>query len=349
MKKALLLFAITFLMGQLVFSQIHEHEDDFFEPQVGTLDRSDFSCGWGGEDIVNMKSFKSNAEAETVMNDIMSVLGLRPNYKIQAAKVPNAAAVVYGDQRYIYYNPKFISNVTEATNTNWASISIVAHEIGHHLNGHTLKAGGSQRNMEIEADEFSGFVLRKMGASLEDSQIAMRKLASPMGSKTHPGRDERLGAIERGWRSADSQISAYNRRNNVPTNRPTASTDTPTETAPTRTETSTPTTETTTSAPPAFAAYKVTLSSNPAKEYYITTRYNFVAIRDGKVNILGKLEETENERYPYKIDFDNEQIGDLLISRKGELVSLKGKAVGTLIRVSRQAQEVHSFLGISVQ
>ncbi|MEM9885772.1 MAG: hypothetical protein AAF849_07765 [Bacteroidota bacterium] len=359
MKKALLVLSILIYLSSFSFAQSHEghnHTIKAVPPEQGTFGSATFSCGWEGQDIINMKSFSSNAEAEAVMNDIMSVLGLRSNYKIQAAKVPNAAAVVYGDQRYIYYNPKFITNVTDATNTNWASISIVAHEIGHHLNGHTLKAGGSQRHMEIEADEFSGFVLRKMGASLAEAQIAMRRLASERGTATHPGRAERLSAIEKGWRSADAQIASYNRRTSVPSNEQ----NTPTESRPTE-DTSTvdaedtpstssnPSSTTRTPAPPAFAAYRISLRSNPSKEYYITTRYNFVAIRDGKVNILGKLAETENERYPYKIDFDNEQITDLLISRKGELYSMKGKVVGSLTRVRREQPAAHSFLGIEMQ
>ena len=133
MKKALLLLTITFSMVNLSLAQLHDHSNEHMPEQFGTHPEANFSCGWGGEDIINMKSFRSNAEAEAVMNDILSVLGLRPNYKIQAAKVPNAAAVVYGDQRFIYYNPKFMQNVTDATNTNWGSISIVAHELGHHL------------------------------------------------------------------------------------------------------------------------------------------------------------------------------------------------------------------------
>lgn len=334
----------------------HDHTSSTYEPhftqQEGTQPEVHFSCGWGGEDIVNTKSFRSNAEAEAVMNDILSVIGLRPNYSIQAAKVPNAAAVVYGDQRYIYYNPRFMTNVTASTNTNWGSISIVAHEIGHHLNGHTLKAGGSQRHMEIEADEFSGFVLRKMGATLAESQAAMRKLAGDRGTSTHPGKTERLMAIQKGWQSADQQITGYSRQMKVPSNTTTTASNEdnadPTTTDNT-TAAKTPSSPATATAAPAFAAYRVTLRSNPGKAYYITTRYNFVALRDDKVRILGKLVESSNERYPYKINFDNEQIGDLLISRKGELYSMKGSVVGSLARISRQPSlQGQSFLGVEL-
>ena len=58
------------------------------------------------------------------------------------------------------------------TNTSsWSNLSILAHEIGHHVNGHSLDLLLHQygeldlttlsdlRQMEIEADEFSGFVM----------------------------------------------------------------------------------------------------------------------------------------------------------------------------------------------
>ncbi|MEM1327301.1 MAG: hypothetical protein AAGI23_15165 [Bacteroidota bacterium] len=357
MKRVLLSLSMILSLSLPIYAQ-HNHNHDHtaadhephYATQAGTQPAAHFSCGWGGEPVINMKSFNSNAEAEAVMNDILSVIGLRANYSIQAAKVPNAAAVVYGDKRYIYYNPRFMTNVTESTNTNWGSISIVAHEIGHHLNGHTLKAGGSQRHMEIEADEFSGFVLRKMGATLAEAQIAMRKLAGDRGTSTHPGKTERLMAIEKGWRSADQQITGYSRQMKVPSNSGSNNNSSNTRANnTTASNSSSGSTATTATTAPAFAAYRVTLRSNPGKAYYITTRYNFVALRGDKVKILGKLVESSNDRYPYKIDFDNEQIADLLISRKGELYSMKGSIVGSLARISRQpAPQGHSFLGVDL-
>lgn len=355
MKKVMLSFAFIFIFTFSFYAQYdHEHETDAsYEPsfpeQRGTIEGASFSCGWYGESLINRKDFRSNAEAEAVMNDIMNVIGLRTNYTIQAAKVPNAAAVVYGDKRYIYYNPRFISNVTAATNTNWASISIVAHEVGHHLNGHTLIKGGSQRHMELEADEFSGFVLRKMGASLEEAQIAMRKLAGERGTSTHPGKTERLMAIQKGWQEADKQINGYQSQTTVPTTTTSTRQDQPVTTTPSDDNNASSTPDEVDEAPPAFAAYRVTLRSNPGKAYYITTRYNFVAIRGDKVNVLGSLEENNNERYPYKINFENEKIADLLISRKGELYSMKGSIVGSLARINRQpVPKGQSFLGVDV-
>jgi len=109
-----------------------------------------------------------------VIREITDAVGLKARFELRATReVDNAAAVVYDGKRYLLYNPAFLNSVNRAGHTDWAGISILAHEMGHHLNGHTLRAGGSQPADELEADEFSGFVLRKLGASLAQAQAAM--------------------------------------------------------------------------------------------------------------------------------------------------------------------------------
>jgi hypothetical protein len=98
-----------------------------------------------------------------------------------------------------------MERVRRTTNTDWSAISILAHEIGHHLQGHTLLRGGSRPEIELQADRYSGYVLQRMGASLDEAQIAMRNLGSQSGSATHPGRDARLAAIANGWVAARDQ------------------------------------------------------------------------------------------------------------------------------------------------
>ena len=146
-----------------------------------------------------MFTFRPDATADQMVFDIVYYSGLRPNFQVRAANVPNALARVENDQRFILYNPDFMKQVERATGTDWAAYSIMAHEIGHHLQGHTLQAGGSRPPIELEADEFSGFILARMDGTLEDSQAAMRRLASDQGSDTHPGKAQRLEAIRKGW------------------------------------------------------------------------------------------------------------------------------------------------------
>jgi hypothetical protein len=152
------------------------------------------------------------SDCRDMVAQIMKFTGLPQNFQVVEAPVPNAAAVILLDeqkvpQRVIAFNKDFMNIVRSATGGNaWAPISIMAHEIGHHLSGHTITPGGSQPPTELEADKFSGFVLYKMGASLQDAQTAMSKLVAegPDGS-THPGRSKRLSAIRDGWQQACEQ------------------------------------------------------------------------------------------------------------------------------------------------
>ena len=146
---------------------------------------------------------------------IMQFTGLPQNFDVMEAPVPNAAAVIVLDEqklprRVIAFNSEFMDVVSRATGGNaWAPVSIMAHEIGHHLSGHTITPGGSQPPTEQEADKITGFVLYKMGASLPDAQKAMASLVAegPDGA-THPGRGKRLAAIEEGWQQACVQQGA---------------------------------------------------------------------------------------------------------------------------------------------
>ncbi len=342
MKKAMLACLVVCQIA--FFATAQDGQIEIARRDISLSEHVHFNCGWGGEGMLHLKDFRTESEAITVMQDIISFTGLPANFKIQAAKVPNAAAVVYGDQRYVFYNPKFMQTVEESTNTNWASISILAHEIGHHLSGHTLKDGGSQPDMELEADEFSGYVLRKMGATLEEAQAAMRKLASPRPSATHPARDMRLVAIEKGWNKADAQIARYGGRTT-----PSTPTGTKVEQPPIANNTAPqPAQQETTNNSqvnhPAFAAYKVEIHKNPNVVYYISTSGAFVVLRSGRVNQLGKLMATNNEHYPYKIMFEDNQVGDLLVSRRGELYNSKTEIVGQLSRISRPKVQSFAFM-----
>lgn len=154
------------------------------------------------DDERDLPVFTSEETAQTLIASIMDVLGLEPNFKIKTANIPNVEADIRRRQRYILYNPEFINQVNKASENKWPSIFILAHEIGHHLNGHTIIGKSSTPSIELEADQFAGFVLYKMGATLEEAQLAMYIIANKTASKTHPARADRLTAIEKGWNKA---------------------------------------------------------------------------------------------------------------------------------------------------
>lgn len=152
--------------------------------------------------------FDADDDAERAVAEIVRHTGLAPNFTIRAANVPNAAAVIDSNgERLILYSQEFMRAVRERTSSSWSEVSILAHELGHHLQGHTLLEGGSRPPIELEADRFSGFVLYRMGATLEDALRAMRTIASEEGSDTHPPRSARLAAITNGYVESEALAS----------------------------------------------------------------------------------------------------------------------------------------------
>lgn len=161
------------------------------------------SCNYSGTlAIKSAYSFKSDNEAESALKSIMKYTGLPTNFLLIAADVDNAAAAIYENKRYILYNQRFMEEVRNRTKSKFGALSILSHEIGHHLSGHTLLDSEARPGLELEADRFSGFILAKMGATLDEACLAMDIYGSNNPSLTHPVKRTRLAAIVNGWKEA---------------------------------------------------------------------------------------------------------------------------------------------------
>lgn len=159
--------------------------------------------GVAATESASITTFSSSQQARDVVARITKSVGLAPNFQVESANVTNAAAVIRGNQRFVLYNNSFMSTI-DVGSDGWSALSILAHEVGHHLQGHTVLGGGSKPDIELEADRFSGFVVGKLGGSLDSASAAMRQVGSDQGSATHPGREARLAAIRAGWEDAVS-------------------------------------------------------------------------------------------------------------------------------------------------
>jgi len=135
----------------------------------------------------------------TVVNEILAVSGLLPNFQVvETHEVGNAAAIIIEGERYLAFNPDWMGQYKSDPNARWQLYGVLAHEIGHHLQGHTITGTGSRPPTELEADEYAGFILAALGADLPQAQSLWATL-SAQGSSTHPPRHQRLAAVERGW------------------------------------------------------------------------------------------------------------------------------------------------------
>ena len=145
-------------------------------------------------------NFQSVYEAREYINTMLDSINWKENFTIQEQNgINNAYATIIRNKRYIIYDNDFLENLDDYAGTKWASVSVLAHEMGHHYRNHTVDASGSTPPKEIEADYFSGYVMAKLGASLNEARAAMEQIASPRASASHPAKADRLNAIAKGW------------------------------------------------------------------------------------------------------------------------------------------------------
>ena len=77
----------------------------------GRIGDHDAIAKWTPSTSINLP-FTTAAEGRQIAQQIIDVVGLRANFDVREANIPNAAAVVYSGKRYILYNPAFISQLT---------------------------------------------------------------------------------------------------------------------------------------------------------------------------------------------------------------------------------------------
>lgn len=151
--------------------------------------------------------YEPDMAAKEAVGKIIRYTGLVPNFTVTSGTVPTVLAYVKGGKRYIAYNPDFIRRLKHKTNTDWAAVSVVAHEIGHHLSGHTMGNQKSNPGDELAADKFSGFILHQMGATLDEAQAALASINYTYDSLLYPPKNARLSAIEGGWKEAEMLVN----------------------------------------------------------------------------------------------------------------------------------------------
>jgi hypothetical protein len=147
-------------------------------------------------------------EAQTQVARVVRVSGLEMNFEMVVDPSTPAAAQIVNGRRVILFDPRFMAQVADRICPDWGATSILAHEVGHHLAGHTLRQTAEPWRDELEADEFSGFVLSRLGATLAETTSAAARILPEQPTATHPGRAERLAALVHGWQNAAALINA---------------------------------------------------------------------------------------------------------------------------------------------
>ena len=164
---------------------------------------------------IQTNSFISDSKADNALDRILSVIGASKRFVLQpCGNINNAVATSYKGIRYILYDRDFMDSLDSGD--NWSNLFILAHEVGHHINGHSLdillyaaeavepETLANQRKQELEADEFAGFILGKLGATLKQTSSGVNLISAEKDDTydTHPSKSKRLASIELGFNKA---------------------------------------------------------------------------------------------------------------------------------------------------
>lgn len=158
------------------------------------------------------QSQSADAEAELIMDQIMSQMQLKRIFKIRkCSSIRNAFATIQPDENnnqvpYILYDSQWLKEMANASKTDWASIGVLAHEVGHLLSYHALNKKGSNPRWEVDADRFAGSTLARMGSTLEEAQSMFQNYTQLEDSRTHPGKNKRLEAVKIGWMNVNNPV-----------------------------------------------------------------------------------------------------------------------------------------------
>jgi hypothetical protein len=158
-------------------------------------------------DEVKGLGFSDDVDARELLRKVLAPVGLRPNFVLQPCdNIKNCVATI-GENgwRYILYDKVFLQNLVANQTDNWASLSIFAHEVLHHLDQHTHVKDANlerRRQMELDADEWSGRIMAMLGATLEQAQSAVNALPESNEDEnysTHPSKQKRMDAVAKGY------------------------------------------------------------------------------------------------------------------------------------------------------
>ena len=150
----------------------------------------------GGVMDAELYRFPDSDKTGGRVKEICELGGIAPKFEVMQTNVENVSAVLDGDKRYLLYSLDFVEK-----NSELDVAGALAHEIGHHANGHTFSEE-RRKTEELEADHFMGYVLSKKGFSKADIEAFLKKWPSSYEVTF----DERRAAVTEGFDRAERAI-----------------------------------------------------------------------------------------------------------------------------------------------
>ena len=183
----LLVFASILLGAGLASSQ-----------EIVKIDPRSFCAARPGSVPVEVATFEPTRAAEEAFESILDryALSSREWQLKQTTALTGTHVDPISRNPTIFYDDDFVRELQ--TGDAWAARGALAHEIGHHLNFH-FQNDASRQDEELEADNFAGSALFRMGASEDEAAQVFRELG---GGEGYPAVEDRVTSARNGWRRA---------------------------------------------------------------------------------------------------------------------------------------------------
>lgn len=188
----LYILVLCFLISSCLSDSESKNENDYFN--------TDSDSEKVEINPINGTELKNDIAAYKTVVNIIRETGLAQNFIIIPGEVKNVVAYIENNERILAFNPEFMNKVK--SDTNWHGISILAREIGHHLGNHKLKNGSPSISEELDADRYAGYVLQKMGATLEESINALEISLKEDDNNTNISKNNRISSLIKGYNNA---------------------------------------------------------------------------------------------------------------------------------------------------
>ncbi|MBW8683322.1 M48 family metalloprotease [Chitinophaga rhizophila] len=157
----------------------------------------------GTREYITREAVKGdNSGIPDVIQEIKNTLNFSVPIKVFIAAEEDNCFASIGENgvRMIIADQLFLNKVNKSTGTQWAAISIIAHEVGHHIAGFNRYT--SQLKSELDADYWSGYILKKLGANQEAAVKCILYYGTDYDTSSHPNKRARAATIRQGWNDA---------------------------------------------------------------------------------------------------------------------------------------------------
>lgn len=143
--------------------------------------------------------------------EITGSIRYNPSIDICPVDDKNVFATLKEDHFVLLYGRPMFGPLMAAPRTNWEAIALLSHEVGHivlHFQEYSHPEGVSRKEIELEADEFSGFILAKLGVPWETLHVFEKYGDYAFDSPEHHGTPaERRHAAAVGWKKEKIGLS----------------------------------------------------------------------------------------------------------------------------------------------